>query len=558
LGPVLLLLMANLEGALEVLHNNGLLPLSFWRWLGIRDLMNPLQGPSFLPSDPPDTWWWWRASRVVGTFDPATGVASDYTINEFPFFSFLLGDMHPHVMALPFVLLVVGLALAVAVERGDAAAGADLSRPSPRLLTIGLVVGALGFLNAWDLPTGLALVICGLLVRQVSLGARLDGGLVWRILAPAGLLLAMAALAYLPFYLGLRSQVQGLGLVQVRTQVQHLVVFWGPLLFIGASYPIMRLLPARSARSGGRTLAVFAIAVIGGVALAALGAPSLGLLVALLVVFGAAVFRIVVEQAPAVGQEVKSARLFVLLLGAAAVGLIALCEIVFLRDFFGNRMNTVFKLYYQAWVLLALASAYTIYCAHSCRHSIARPRSSRLLAGVWGALVVVLLVAGFAYTVAAPLSKAQGFSGQPTLDGLAWLRHSNPHERAAIAWLQSVPGTPTILEASGREYSQDNQASAFSGLPALLGWEGHQYQWRGRIPEPAQRKADIDAIFQTTDITQARHLLEKYGISYVYVGEAEKRIYSQAPVGALNKFGRFMDVAYHNDRVTIYRWRETG
>ncbi|NJN97656.1 MAG: hypothetical protein HC875_28040 [Anaerolineales bacterium] len=101
-------ILGNLEGLLEVLHKAALLPAGFWTWLDIRDLKVP-------PAGPGDSWipdrfiWWWRGSRVLTDYT-LTGREQE-VIDEFPFFSFLLGDVHPHVLALPFVLLVVALAL---------------------------------------------------------------------------------------------------------------------------------------------------------------------------------------------------------------------------------------------------------------------------------------------------------------------------------------------------------------------------------------------------------------------------------------------------------------
>ncbi len=49
---------------------------------------------------------------------------------------------------------------------------------------------------------------------------------------------------------------------------------------------------------------------------------------------------------------------FVLLLIVLGVLLIIGPDFLYLQDNFGYRINTVFKFYYQAWILLSLASAY--------------------------------------------------------------------------------------------------------------------------------------------------------------------------------------------------------
>ena len=120
LGALFVAVVSNLEGFLEFMQGLGLGSLAFWRWLDIKDL-NCLNGPAYtveVANCPQATglmperfFWWWRASRVITDRD-LLGNAVE-VIDEFPFFSFLLGDMHPHVLGLPFVLLVVGLALAL-------------------------------------------------------------------------------------------------------------------------------------------------------------------------------------------------------------------------------------------------------------------------------------------------------------------------------------------------------------------------------------------------------------------------------------------------------------
>ncbi len=112
LAPLFLLFVSNIEGFLEILHRHGIFwpaqsTSNFWTWLGIKDLSDPPTQP--LAWIPDRFWWWWRASRVVSDFDLRGNFQE--IIDEFPFFSFLLGDLHPHVLAIPFNLLAVAIAL---------------------------------------------------------------------------------------------------------------------------------------------------------------------------------------------------------------------------------------------------------------------------------------------------------------------------------------------------------------------------------------------------------------------------------------------------------------
>ena len=115
-----------------------------------------------------------------------------------------------------------------------------------------------------------------------------------------------------------------------------------------------------------------------------------------------------------------------------------------------------------------------------------------------------------------------------------------------------MQGAPVILEATGGSYSQYGRVSAQTGLPTVLGWGGHELQWRGNYDEAGKREPDIDQIYNSFDPKLTLTLLDKYGISYVYVGSLERDKYSSA---ALAKFDRLLDVAYRHGAVTIYQRR---
>ena len=155
LAPLFLLFVSNIEGFLEVLHSHGIFwpansTSNFWTWLGIKDLSDaPSQPLTWIPDR---FWWWWRASRVVSDFD-LRGTFQE-VIDEFPFFSFLLGDLHPHVLAISFNLLAVAIALNFFLGgwRGEIEFfGFHLNISKTGFLFAALTLGGLAFLNTWDI-----------------------------------------------------------------------------------------------------------------------------------------------------------------------------------------------------------------------------------------------------------------------------------------------------------------------------------------------------------------------------------------------------------------------
>jgi uncharacterized membrane protein len=237
LAPLFLLLIANMEGFLEVLHARGFLwkaGANFWTWLDIPELRD-------VPTLPfgwvPDRfWWWWRASRVVQDYD-LSGAWRE-VIDEFPFFSYLLSDLHPHVLAMPFNLLAVAVALisslAAGAEKSTSSRG--IADQQNRFFTIALILGGLAFLNTWDVLIAGALIVFSYALaqahRQNAEGG--EAGWNWERIADIFLLGVPAVIAaflmYLPFYIGFDSQAGGIvPNFFFVTRGAHIWVMWGTL-----------------------------------------------------------------------------------------------------------------------------------------------------------------------------------------------------------------------------------------------------------------------------------------------------------------------------------------
>jgi uncharacterized membrane protein len=126
-----------------------------------------------------------------------------------------------------------------------------------------------------------------------------------------------------------------------------------------------------------------------------------------------------------------------------------------------------------------------------------------------------------------------------TLNGLEILRLSNPEEYKVIQWLtDNANNTDVIVESSGNSYSDNARISAFTGIPTILGWIGHERQWRGSASAFEGRAEDIACIYSCEDIEQVRGLLQKYNVTYVIVGKRERQSYQQ--YGTLTDFASFL------------------
>ncbi len=590
LGALFVGIMGHWEGLLEVLHARGLLSPGFWKWLDILDLRAAPVSGSWLPSR---FLWWWRGSRVV--LDYALTGQSQEMIDEFPFFSFMLGDVHPHVLALPFVLLAIALALNLLLaerpafppaeslaERWLGGFSALIAASGGRLafaLTV-IVIGALGFLNTWDLPIYLA--IFGLAFALWLGRSQLTDAVIG-----VGIFAVLAGIIYLPFYISFQSQAGGiLPNLWNPTRLRQFAVFFGPFLVM-----ILALLAtvSRSAKWNWRqelgsalsvtmlgplvlliVLVISFLVLPGGRAFVQnvlndpnvqsalngatqsdllweiirrrLSAPWTFLLLGGLTGWALAHLWAGTPKKPAGAAVEFPAEKFALLLALVGLALPLAVEFVYLKDLFGYRMNTVFKFYFQAWILLALASAFGVYYV------------SRELRGVWRGLwrgsVAVAIAAAMVYPVLAIPTKAANFRAQPTLDGMAWVQSQHPDDYAAVIWLrENTPPDAVILERPGKSYNYLSRVSALSGRQTLVGWDFHEYQWRGTLDVVNARLPDIEKIYNGLDPTTTLTLLDKYDITYIYVGPTEREAY--APNG-LAKFDRLLKVTYQHGAVTIY------
>lgn len=627
---------------------------------GLAQLFDPAHGISGFQ--------FFNSSRVV---EPTTCSGSSCTITEFPAFSFLLGDLHPHVMALPFTILTIGIALNLALA--PAAGWRALARDTPRrVLTVllsGLAVGALYVMNSWDWPAYLLLCVIALLLPGLpSLVGRLLG-------ESAGLGLGVAVLSwllYISFRLGFVPQYSSFGVRAHGSPTVQVFMMFGLFLLPAGAFIIARLMqreaaavsaveepapaprgasavdPAitrRSAALGGeRTrstasrvtvverddegdevnedededdlprLPILSLPRLG-------GGDSAGFLliaaaVALLALFKVAanlgtvgfLLPFVVVALYLAWREARVERMhsaFALLLCAGGMGLIIVCDLVYLKDNFcgatdasGNcigdlyRMNTVFKFYYQAWTVLALGGAYALYyLASRLRRGSARyvvPGAAVILAAAGGVYLLLGLFTPSVDIYTTPVAHAA-----PTLDGSAYLdsysgqpitiTNAIPADAAAIRWLDSnVPTSgapdrhPVILEADQvgsppgpQEYwpfpGYSNQElmmsriATFSGLPTVLGWGySHEGLWHGDAIV-GTRFNDVRMMYTSADPATVERLLRAYRVSYVYIGQVEDYTYygSNHDLGsaALERFKRVGAVVYNRDGVVIIRTR---
>ncbi len=216
-------------------------------------------------------------------------------------------------------------------------------------------------------------------------------------------------------------------------------------------------------------------------------------------------------------------------------------EFFYLQDQFGWRINTIFKFYFETWILWGLAAAYGLAVM---LHSVKSVRGKLVEIGL-----VILACATFAYPIFGLASKTNDFHPATglTLDGNAYVEQFSPDEWAGIRWWQTAP-VGVLAEAIGGDYTDYARVSTRSGQPAVLGWIGHVSQWRGGSKEMGSRQTDIQTLYQATDWQTTLKIIQEYDIKYIYIGDLERSTYR------VNEtiFKAYLQPVFQQGNVTIY------
>jgi len=615
---VFVLIAGNLDGPIQILEAlwklGGLqikstIPLLEGAAKAAAGLWMVLSGGKVLP--PFD---FWRSTRIVGSLESPT------PIMEFPYFTFLYGDLHPHMIAMPLATLALALVLAIVWQgtrhqaQGDAEAQGcgDSVNPEPRIekpalsakhsvmntervLTViigGLVVGALQATNSWDYPTYLLLLSAAFLLAGVVRNRDLTWSAIADALLSAGATFLVAQLLFLPFTRAYELFYNGVDPAPARTRIEHYLVMFGFFLFCIGSVLLAsvagnrwhrfwwRDIWERLSRAPGAArrhhlsllltrpspwMELPPPVAMGLLGIAAAAALLRLYLIALLVLLGLLALLTLFDR------ERSPERMLMALFAGLGVALTLGVEFVTIKGDIG-RMNTVFKFYLQAWFLFGVASAVGVAgLLLGGRARAGRPTPWWRLP--WAALLGLIFLSVLIYPVSATPVKVGARFNQlpPTLDGMAYMQSATFKDQnqeivlnrdyQAIKWLQGhVVGSPVVLEAQIPEYRWGSRISIYTGLPTVLGWTWHQRQQRsGYQYMIEQRLQDIKMAFDTTDAMQLMTILRRYDVSLIYVGDLERAYYSPAGLAKFDALvGHGLTVAYRADGVTIYQVNRDG
>lgn len=494
----------------------------------------PLWELTFSPDTFPNSYWYPNATRFIHN-----------TIHEFPMYSWTVSDLHGHVLDIPHVLLVIGLLLSLFLlpkrkrQLKPSRHSRNIFRTKIHQLIVSidesLVVGimhlvCISFLlailymtNAWD---GMIYFLLTLFVLFIlywkNTSQKLNLSLFQKIFTiildltiPAAIIVVGFVIFSLPFSLFFKPFVSGIGILCAPAFLTSLEKI-GPLLFEAdhcQKSPWWQLV----------------------------------------VLYGFFYFFILLF----IGFLLKTKKIiqsdiYILVLIILATLLIIIPEFIYVKDIYPAhyRANTMFKLVFQAFIILGVVTAYIIYRVLTyLKLTNMRGKIPLLLSFFITTLFFLSLVLIYPYfSLNSYYGEFQLYKG---INGTKYLETKYPADYKAMQWLDNnITNSPVIVEAQGDSYTDYARVSANTGLPTILGWTVHEWLWRGSYDIPAPRIEEIKTIYESSNTDEVRTLLETYNVEYIFIGVLEREKYPTLNETTLQSLGK---VVFKEDTTMIIK-----
>lgn len=503
----------------------------------------------FSPATFPNSYWYPNATRYIYN-----------TIHEFPIYSWVVADLHGHVLDIPFVLLIIALLLAIFVsvdpqnseeitdEKWKKFTSYFVLHPLSVIL-IGFLLAVMYMTNAWD--GAIYFLLASLIIfyllwersRSGSMATSMDtdqeikvsaGGhksklfkfktpkspwlFVQRSLVPIISISFVFFLFSFPYNFYFKPFASGIGVLCAPDSLTRIET--------------KRMVDGKEIVEKGRV----------GPFLFEADHCQHSYWWELLILYGFFyffVFSFLIYLTLA--KKILRIDAFIMLIILLSTFLIFLPEFIYVKDIYPAhyRANTMFKLVFQAFIMLSLCSAYIF-------ARIMRGRLRFVFFPV--SLALIALVMTYPYlAIGSYYGNLKAYKG---LNGMDYLKTLYPGDYDTILWLNThIFGQPVILEAQGDSYTDYARVSSNTGLPAVLGWTVHEWLWRGDYGVPAPRITEVKDLYETKDLDLTRQLLEKYKIKYIFIGTLE---YQKYPALDAQKFEKLGKLVFQKDKTKIY------
>lgn len=475
------------------------------------------------------SYWFPDATRYIG-YNPET---HDKTIHEFPSYSFVLGDLHAHVINIMFVLTVLAVLMSWLFGQNKRKSDAKIAAGeifNPSIIVLSFFIGLFHTTNFWDYP--IYYVVSGAIILFSNMIMYNFKKKAYLLTALQGILvIVLAKIFALPFSLQFEKISSAICLVDKNTIFYQFMVLWGLPITTIAAFIIISVLNYKENRK-----------YLKGNKKKSKQEAEKGK-----------------DPLLAYMEFLSVTDLYVITIGLCAIGLTLMPEIIYVKDIYSGdykRANTMFKLTYQAFILFGICFGYIFVRLLK----YARNKGQRIVAAVLLGIFCLTLP----YSVNAVKSWYSNIfdkSGYKGIDATSFLKKDFKDDYPAIEWLnENIEGTPVVLEANGYSYTDYQRVSVMTGLPTVLGWYTHEQLWKSSsnrsddevVSEINSRAADIETIYTSGDEELVRELIERYNISYIYVGSLEEQKYGEINHELIKSLG---EVVYENPDSGEYDYR---
>lgn len=453
----------------------------------------PFWNLNFQPLNFPNDFWYPNATRFI-----------PFTIHEFPVYSFVVSDLHGHVLDIPFVLLTLALCLSIFLDKQIF---------KIKLILLSFLLSVMYMTNAWDGLIYLLLIFIILSVfyfiknnKSLSLPTNDLYELSKNILI---LILGFVFFA-IPFSVNFKPFVSGIGIICAPEFLTQIGAF-GPLLFEPnhcQRSPIWQLL---------MLYGFFYFFVIS--------------------------FLIFIKFKKE--YNISKNDIFIFLLIILSTILLIVPEFLYIKDIYPlhYRANTMFKLSYEAFIMLSFSSGYILI-------KIISNISNKLRLIMFFTISLILVSLVISYSYFAIFSFYRDLTSYQSLNGTVYLSRSHADDYKLINWInKNIKGQPVVLEANGDSYTDYGRISVNTGLPTVLGWSVHEWLWRGTYDIVSPRVEDVKKIYTSSDLSAVKLLINKYQIRYIVVSSLEKQKYTNINEENFKKIGKLI---YKNNSVNFY------
>lgn len=472
----------------------------------------------------PNSYWYPNATRFIYN-----------TIHEFPIYSFVVSDLHGHVLDIPFVLFILALLFSVFNEHFEhnnkylLFNKIQILIPTREVVLISFSLAILNLTNAMDgiiyfLLT--SVIIFFLSIQKISIFTSFHS-----LVKPLKTFLITMILIggwyfvfSLPFTSFFTPFVSGIGVLcapSFLTAIKKL----GPFLF---------------EENHCQTSPWWQLVILH------------GFFYFWVLSFGAFFFR----RKKLFKAELNSASLFILLSIFISTLLIIIPEFIYAKDIYPAhyRANTMFKLVYQSFIMLSLASGFIIVRIIVYLKSLSffyLPMVKKFLISYYVIFASFLIFLVLLYPYYAVNSYFESLKNYYGLNGLTYFKKQYPSDYLAILWMQkNIQNQPVILEAQGDSYTDYARVSANTGLPTVLGWTVHEWLWRKTYDVPAPRIPEVQTLYENNDIELTKNLIKKYSIAYVFIGDLERLKYINLNEDKFNNLG---SIVFKSGKTKVYK-----